>query len=196
MSDKSQGPGWWQASDDKWYPPAERPADWWLASDGKWYPPQSVTPLRANQQVMPAKQVPVAIWLSFGGAAALVLGALMPWATIGALSVNGTNGDGILTLFAGVIIAVLAFVGRSRREQATDRGLGVAIVVTAFVAAAIGIYDFIDIDRGVSEGPIRIDASPGIGLYLTILGAGAALVGGMMLMLNRTRPTRGENVSF
>lgn len=44
MSDVSQGPGWWQASDGKWYPPkeaSEAPAPgWWLASDGKWYPPK------------------------------------------------------------------------------------------------------------------------------------------------------------
>ncbi len=26
MSDQSQGPGWWQASDNKWYPPETRPA--------------------------------------------------------------------------------------------------------------------------------------------------------------------------
>ena len=26
MSDESQGPGWWQASDGKWYPPESRPA--------------------------------------------------------------------------------------------------------------------------------------------------------------------------
>lgn len=26
MSDASQGPGWWQASDGKWYPPAAPPA--------------------------------------------------------------------------------------------------------------------------------------------------------------------------
>ena len=26
MSDVSQGPGWWQASDGKWYPPASAPA--------------------------------------------------------------------------------------------------------------------------------------------------------------------------
>jgi len=49
-------PGWWLASDGKWYPPQLRDtvkdrlvspsgADesggpgWWLASDGKWYPP-------------------------------------------------------------------------------------------------------------------------------------------------------------
>ncbi len=44
MSDVSQGPGWWQASDGKWYPPqdaARAPAPgWWLASDGEWYPPR------------------------------------------------------------------------------------------------------------------------------------------------------------
>ena len=43
MSDTSQGPGWWLASDGKWYPPADTDAapgpGWWLASDGKWYPP-------------------------------------------------------------------------------------------------------------------------------------------------------------
>ena len=25
MSDTSQGPGWWQASDGKWYPPEQSP---------------------------------------------------------------------------------------------------------------------------------------------------------------------------
>jgi len=69
MSDASQGPGWWQASDGRWYPPEalaaaqaaaqeaatapqspaaapqsaaaeEAPAPgWWRASDGNWYPP-------------------------------------------------------------------------------------------------------------------------------------------------------------
>jgi hypothetical protein len=28
MSDTSQGPGWWQASDGKWYPPESFPTDW------------------------------------------------------------------------------------------------------------------------------------------------------------------------
>jgi hypothetical protein len=62
MSDVSQGPGWWVASDGKWYPPqsAGSPAPgvltlpagpdtaqgpgWWQASDGKWYPPQPAFP--------------------------------------------------------------------------------------------------------------------------------------------------------
>jgi hypothetical protein len=43
LSDVSQGVGWWQASDGRWYPPKESdeaPAPgWWLAADGRWYPP-------------------------------------------------------------------------------------------------------------------------------------------------------------
>lgn len=49
MSDTSQGPGWWQASDGKWYPPAEREQPgpgWWLASDGNWYPPEQRMPVK------------------------------------------------------------------------------------------------------------------------------------------------------
>ena len=41
-SDSCAGPGWWQASDGKWYPPEARPGGgWWQASDGKWYPPEA-----------------------------------------------------------------------------------------------------------------------------------------------------------
>ena len=43
MSDTSMGPGWWQASDGRWYPPKESEEapepGWWLAADGRWYPP-------------------------------------------------------------------------------------------------------------------------------------------------------------
>lgn len=56
MSELMRGPGWWLASDGKWYPPETRGEagdrlmfaegsdqpegpEWWLASDGKWYPP-------------------------------------------------------------------------------------------------------------------------------------------------------------
>ena len=54
MSDVSQGPGWWMASDGKWYMPEQHPdyvppptlddvwhgRRWWMATDGKWYPPE------------------------------------------------------------------------------------------------------------------------------------------------------------
>ena len=62
MSDTPQGPGWWQASDGRWYPPEQAPGatpapapdagaalgpapsplgpGWWQASDGQWYAPE------------------------------------------------------------------------------------------------------------------------------------------------------------
>jgi hypothetical protein len=55
MSHPHPGPGWWVASDGKWYPPEAHPSmqlaavaaplahgpGWWVASDGKWYPPEA-----------------------------------------------------------------------------------------------------------------------------------------------------------
>lgn len=85
MSDTSQGPGWWVASDGRWYPPADapptgpqpadpQPADavapdpaaptpttpgWWLASDGNWYPPQpGAAPAPDGTVVEPAAPEP------------------------------------------------------------------------------------------------------------------------------------------
>ncbi len=52
------GPGWWLASDGRWYPPREHeqpPAPgWWLASDGKWYPPQTPPPAEEPPVTVPA----------------------------------------------------------------------------------------------------------------------------------------------
>jgi len=62
MSDTSHGPGWWMASDGRWYPPhlspwtQSRPVDpgWWQAPDGNWYPQSPgqapATGLRPNSQ--------------------------------------------------------------------------------------------------------------------------------------------------
>jgi hypothetical protein len=80
MSETSKGPGWWVASDGKWYPPEQAHPDqaqsqapspapvaapvapspvgaeapqgpgWWQATDGRWYPPQPGQ-LSAKEQI-------------------------------------------------------------------------------------------------------------------------------------------------
>jgi hypothetical protein len=87
MSDTSLGPGWWLASDGKWYPPqieevtpaevvqsvqpsqtapapagasSSQGAGWWQATDGFWYPP-TPQPQKATprpQEATPAEIVP------------------------------------------------------------------------------------------------------------------------------------------
>ncbi|MGO8872964.1 MAG: hypothetical protein ACLQPH_16485 [Acidimicrobiales bacterium] len=74
MSDTSQGPGWWLASDGRWYPPEQAPAPtsapspagadspqgpgWWRATDGRWYPPQPGVPWA----VPPKKKFYARVW--------------------------------------------------------------------------------------------------------------------------------------
>ena len=71
MSDTSQGVGWWQASDGKWYsperhadyrpppappappPPPSRLVGWWQASDGSWYPPERHPDVDASSVAAP-----------------------------------------------------------------------------------------------------------------------------------------------
>lgn len=86
MSDVSQGPGWWLASDGKWYPPQQAapqpttpptsvlggaggpPAPgWWLASDGKWYPPEQFTGPSPAAPLAAAKAMPYGAAPAVGG---------------------------------------------------------------------------------------------------------------------------------
>jgi hypothetical protein len=94
MSDASQGPGWWQASDGRWYPPEQAPGSvqtmsrpvpagadsalgprWWQASDGRWYPPQDEVPDAVPEKKPIYRRVwfwlLVIVALGFGGCAAI-----------------------------------------------------------------------------------------------------------------------------
>ena len=127
MSDTAQGPGWWIASDGKWYPPApEVPAPaapappppttqdaspgpgWWKASDGTWYPPQDSPSVRPKTSGL--------------AVAALVLAILL-----GAL---------------GALAAIpMGFVARSqvRKSSGTLKGAGLALAAIIIGFVTIGI---------------------------------------------------------
>lgn len=69
MSDISRGPGWWRASDGRWYPPETHPnyrrpstqspgPGWWIASDGNWYPPETHPDNRPAPEAAPTATIP------------------------------------------------------------------------------------------------------------------------------------------
>jgi hypothetical protein len=109
MSNTSQGPGWWLASDNKWYAPEQAPPSaapvatappmpvgapapqgpgWYQATDGRWYPPQSGMGL---PPVAPKKKFYQRVWfwllvvvvLGFSGCLALITG--------GSVAINNAN---------------------------------------------------------------------------------------------------------
>jgi len=114
MSDTQAGPGWWLASDGKWYPPEQH------ASATAPPPPPTVAP--PSRGVVPDRR---ATWLVLGRAIAASVGALMPWATvdigIASMSKAGTSGDGIITLCIAVVVIILGSFGYQRGMTSTRR---------------------------------------------------------------------------
>ncbi len=105
----------------------------------------------------------IAAFIGFG---MIVLGAFLPWAQVGALKANGTDGDGVLTLILGLAGAALVYFWNRHKA------LPLAAVVAAGLALLIGGYDTINIaDTDPIFGEFGGEVDVGTGLYLTIIGA-------------------------
>lgn len=187
--------------------PPENSAGLWLAVDGKYYAPDLhpdyvapmswVAPNRPQdsdtQSLYSAPNiatsvapVPLDAWttrvriLVFGGAAGLVLGSLLPWVQIVgimSLSVAGTEGDGVFTLIAGIVVALLFAVARPRMAVAIT-GLLVGAVATLFA-----IYELANVSGRISDpevgGNEMFTAQIGSGLWIVGIAAVALLAGGI-----------------
>lgn len=125
-----------------------------------------------------------------GSALLVLLGSLLPWATIDtgfgpSISVRGTEGDGVLTLLlalAGGAAAVAVVM--ARKPIAAIGG-----IVAGGLALPIGAYDFIDLAR-VSGGGGLVEAHVGFGLWLVLLGS-LAMTGASIaiVVLNKLQST-------
>lgn len=124
-------------------------------------------------EASPLTRQPGTFWSTAACVAVLVIGSVGPWATAGVISVAGTDGDGVITL----ILALAAGAALVRYATAGDRRALVGAAVCGAVSAAIGVYDFVEIQ---SQGGELLSLSPGWGLYLTVISsvglAGTAVV--------------------
>jgi hypothetical protein len=113
-----------------------------------------------------------------------VVAAFLPWITaatiFGNLSRSGVDGggDGIVTAILGVVVAVVAF---TTRRNESDRGAGIAIVICALIVVGISVYDLFSVNDRINDIDRRyVDASVGIGLYLTIVAGVGGVVAGVL----------------
>jgi hypothetical protein len=129
--------------------------------------------------------------LTLAGAAMVTVGSLLPWANVtapffGTFSIAGTDGDGTLTLVAGLVVGALtlwAYAGRF------SPGPIVAALVVSLVSGVVAIVDMADVSGlagEASEDDVSVAVSIGIGLWLVLLGAVAA-TGGCILSLVAAR---------
>ena len=209
MADTSQGPGWWQASDGKWYAPelhenAQPPPPtitdtppgpgYWKASDGKWYPPELHPRSEVSSPTAPIQSAPtdssisqgrasLQSWVLLGSGIVLALGSLLPWVTastvFGSISKDGTSGDGVITLICAAIIVILAIM-MLRRNVAMGWTVGGGIV--SVVALGVSVYDASTLPLGNQYASVQV----GFGLWLCIIASVVATgVVGMVFIQNR-----------
>ena len=136
---------------------------------------------------------PVGAWLLLGVALAAVIGALLPWAELSleqvpglSARVNGTEGDGRITLALGIVIglaAVLAFVSRRLVLWAA-----VLAVVASALLILISIIDIADVRRTANEPRlVFVNVRVGSGLWLTLVAGIVGVVAGVVLLVRRRR---------
>jgi hypothetical protein len=151
MSEFSQGPGWWQASDGKWYPPEQAPAS----------PPANQTP-----GSMPSPRVDIGAALAYGwkkfvqylGQIIIIVLIILAVNILFQVVGGAISGDGLFgalfgfvfsivgifvsyVLIAGVIRAALAIT----RGQEPDPGLllktdNIGSYIVASLLVSVGIF--------------------------------------------------------
>lgn len=95
----------------------------------------------------------------------IALAAFLPWVSIFGIGVSGIEGDGVITLVlavAGGLVLVLT-TGVVGREKVAGKKSQIPLLVMAVLVALIGLLD--------------MNGAAAIGLYLTLFGGIAWVVG-------------------
>jgi len=149
------------------------------------YPPPAAS-VASPPVVQPATSAtadrPLIRLIAVLGAIAIAIGSFTPWASVSAsfmsVDVNGTEGDGVITLVGGIVILGLVF---SRKHLA---GIIVGIITGGILLSDLGsVADLVNDDDFAT-------VSVGWGLYLATAGAVVAVVALILLKLGER--TRGK----
>ena len=144
MSDYPEGPGWWQASDQKWYPPESFPSD----APAQQPPPSSAPapsygqpPAGQEWGVPPGPGIPPAPGAAYPGAPG--------YPGVAAPKNNGlATGSMVVSIFSilciqpiGIVGAIMGHValGQIKKSGGTQGGRGMAIagIVIGWIAFAL-----------------------------------------------------------
>lgn len=126
--------------------------------------------------------------LAMGGGGLLVLGSLLPWAQVSSVfvtvSVNGTEGDGKITVGLGLVVAILGLIAMTNQRAK----LNILAPILGLVAGAIGLLDLLSVNSkfGSISGSDLVHPSIGIGLYLVVLGGILTFVAALFGVTNKS----------
>lgn len=130
------------------------------------------------------------LYVLFACCVAVVIGSIGPWASVAFITVNGTSGDGKITLFLGLIAGVLAIIEYLRDTSSVLRIVGMMALFG--VTATIGAYDWFSLEAAVREADSTL-FTPSVewGLPLMTLGAIVGIGAGLF----QTKHMRSSNTT-
>lgn len=132
------------------------------------------------------------IWLLCAAGAALIsfIGSFMPWGKVsvpfyGTVTVSGTDGDGIITMFLSLIVigGIAAYLFVEQLAQKWWRGI--PVIAIGAILLLISIIDWASI--GSKAGDFDedvVNVSVGAGLILILLASIAIIAFGVLALLN------------
>ena len=108
----------------------------------------------------------------------VALGAFLPWVSIFGISKIGIEGDGVITLVLAVAGAIIlaATTGLIGSERTPGRKSSITLLVLAILVALIGLID--------------MNGAAAIGLYLTLFGGIAWVVGAVWQLTLPKQPVQ------
>ncbi len=147
-------------------------------------PPGYAHPVAPVAAVPMPAAVPATPQYSLGGsiigtiaAVMVVVGSLLPWVTMGVFSAAGTEGDGVLTIIAGVIGGAGALDGFvAKRSRVVANILMALSGIAAFYVSAAVIQRMASAIATETEFTAHI----GPGLYLCALASLLLILGGIV----------------
>ena len=132
------------------------------------------------------------LWMVCAAGAALIslIGSFMPWGKVtvpfyGTITVSGTDGDGMLTMFLSLILigGIAAYLFVEKLTKMWWRGI--PVIAIGAVLLLISVMDWTDI--GSKAGQVDKDVaqvSVGAGLILILLASIAIIAFGVLTLLN------------
>jgi len=124
------------------------------------------------------------------GSLLLIGGAFLPWVKVSALfatlevsGVDDDQGDGWITLACGVVALVVLLFSNPKVR-------GAIALLAGGLAAWVGFADLIDVRNRIDElkstaNGVNVHAVVGMGLWATVAGAAALLIGSLLMLLER-----------
>lgn len=111
----------------------------------------------------------------------MAVGSFLPWVSAGLLSLAGIEGDGVFTLIAGVIVAVIGIANRPKRVRAW------VVVVASSFGGWIVIQVGSNFDLQSAGSGSLLEPAIGTGLFVSGLGALIGAIAGLAAIPIRER---------